>query len=126
MGGVEGLEGLDGDGLERELEAGGRFVVYTYTISIVVVTFRQSSAVRFVRGGESRVAKGLPFTFASLLLGWWGIPWGPIYTIASLGSNLSGGKDVTDDVLAAMRGSPEAKAGRARRQAVLAKRRDAG
>jgi hypothetical protein len=35
----------------------------------------------------------------TLGLGWWGIPWGPIYSIGSLFSNLTGGKDMTKEVL---------------------------
>jgi len=31
--------------------------------------------------------QSLPFTLLSLLLGWWGNPWGPIYTIQSLWVN---------------------------------------
>jgi hypothetical protein len=31
----------------------------------------------------------------SLLLGWWGVPWGLIYTPLTLWSNLSGGREVT-------------------------------
>ena len=42
------------------------------------------------------------YTLISLLLGWWGIPWGPVYTIGSIFNNPTGGKDVTGDVLAAM------------------------
>jgi hypothetical protein len=44
----------------------------------------------------------LPFTLLSLVLGWWGIPWGPIYTIQSVVINFQGGKDVTKEVLASM------------------------
>jgi ATP-dependent phosphoenolpyruvate carboxykinase len=33
------------------------------------------------------------------LLGWWGIPWGPIYTIAAVVTNIRGGKDVTAEIL---------------------------
>ena len=39
---------------------------------------------------------------ASLWIGWWGIPWGPIYTIGAVVTNLGGGKDVTQDVLRAI------------------------
>ncbi|WP_245840625.1 hypothetical protein [Ohtaekwangia koreensis] len=35
----------------------------------------------------------------TFLLGWWGIPWGPIYSIGSLVHNLNGGKDVTQEIL---------------------------
>jgi hypothetical protein len=42
--------------------------------------------------------KGMKYTAISLIMGWWGIPWGPIYTCKSLYMNLSGGKDVTAKV----------------------------
>jgi hypothetical protein len=34
----------------------------------------------------------------SLVAGWWGIPWGPTFTIGALYNNLRGGKDVTAEV----------------------------
>jgi hypothetical protein len=48
--------------------------------------------------GESPVRQALPYTIVSLLLGWWGIPWGPLHTIEALKTNLNGGIDVTSDV----------------------------
>jgi len=44
----------------------------------------------------------LKFTILTMLLGWWGIPWGPIYTIGSIFRNLSGGVDVTQEVIESM------------------------
>jgi hypothetical protein len=34
--------------------------------------------------------------------GWWGIPWGPIFSIQSLITNFKGGKDLTAEIGAAM------------------------
>lgn len=99
---IKNIEGLTTDQINRELAQGAKFVIYHYTISIIVMTFRRSSDIYFVRAGESGVVKGLPHTLLSLVLGWWGIPWGPIYTIQSLYYNLSGGKNVTQDVLASV------------------------
>ncbi len=96
---IKNIEGLTTDQINRELESGGKFVVYQYTISILVMTFRRSSDVYFIRSGESATVKGLGFTFLSLILGWWGVPWGPIYTIGSIFNNLSGGKDVTSEII---------------------------
>jgi len=96
---IKNLEGLTNDQINRELAHGAKFVIYQYAISIVVMTFRRSSDVYFIKAGESGVVKGLPFTFISLFFGWWGIPWGPIYTIGSMYNNLSGGKDITQEVL---------------------------
>lgn len=78
-----------------EIERGGRFVVYQYVISVVFVTFRRNSPIRFVRSGESAVMKGMPFTVLTFLLGWWGFPWGLIRTPQTLFKNLSGGEDIT-------------------------------
>ena len=87
---------------KREIDRGGKFVMYSYCISIIIMTFRQSSSIYFIKGGESRVFKGLGFTLLTFILGWWGIPWGPIYTFQSLYRNLSGGLDVTTEVMQAV------------------------
>jgi hypothetical protein len=67
-----------------------------------VITFRRSSSIYFISHDQNAVVKGLPFTLLSLVLGWWGIPWGPIYTIQSIWVNFHGGKDVTKEIVAAM------------------------
>ena len=90
------------DELNFELQRGGKFVIYYYCISLLVITFKRPSNIYFVRFGESRVGNGLGFSLISLLLGWWGFPWGPIYTIQSFVTNFGGGKDVTQQVLASL------------------------
>lgn len=97
---IVGIEGINGQQIAFELERGAKFVIYQYCISILIMTFRRSSDIYFVRAGESAFSKGLGFSLISLLLGWWGIPWGPIYTIGSFITNFGGGKDVTQEVLA--------------------------
>lgn len=37
----------------------------------------------------------IAYTGATLLFGWWGIPWGPIYTVRAIVRNTLGGKRVT-------------------------------
>jgi hypothetical protein len=101
---INGVEGMTVGELEHELQRGGRFVIFLYTISVLVMTFRRPSEVYFVRAGESAAAKGLGYTLLTLFLGWWGIPWGPIYSIGTLATNLGGGKDVTAEVRAALVG----------------------
>lgn len=100
---INGTEGMSGQELPFELQRGGRFVMFQYTISILVLTFHRGSDIYFVRAGEGTVLKGLPYTVLSLVAGWWGIPGGPIYTIGSVFTNLGGGKDVTNEVQAALR-----------------------
>jgi len=72
---IVGAEGLSAEDIRAEVDRGARLVIYTYCISIVVVTFKRSSDIYFVKPGQSCVVKGLPYTLLSLLLGWWGIPW---------------------------------------------------
>jgi hypothetical protein len=109
--GISGLDGLSDEEINRELQNGARFVVFQYTISIIVMTFKRSSDVYFIRSGQSVVGKSMGFSLVTLLLGWWGIPWGPIYTIGSLFTNISGGTDVTDEVLASLSGDAVGEAG---------------
>jgi hypothetical protein len=100
---IQGLEDIASlEQLETELLQGARFVTYYYTFSVLVMTYRRASDIRYIRPFKSRVAAGLPFTFLSLLVGWWGIPWGPIYTVQSVWVNLRGGKDVTKSVMAVL------------------------
>jgi hypothetical protein len=98
---IIGLEGLSADQVRFELQRGGRFVLFQYCVSIIVVTFKRSSPIYFIRAGENPFGKGIGFTLLTLVAGWWGIPWGPIYSVQSIYRNLAGGKDVTKEVAAA-------------------------
>jgi hypothetical protein len=102
---IIGLEGRTDADINRELERGAKFVIFQYTISIIVMTFRRSSDIYYIPAGSSGFARGLPFVLISFLLGWWGIPWGPVYTIGSLANNLSGGKNVTKELIRAINSS---------------------
>jgi hypothetical protein len=104
LGGVQirGCENLSLQELKKEIEAGARFVFYEYCISFLVVSQRRPSAIYFLRPGQKRIVRGLPYVLLSLLFGWWGLPWGLIYTPLTLLTNLSGGSDVTEQVMAAL------------------------
>jgi hypothetical protein len=96
---IRGIENMTAEQVAAEVRTGARFVVFQYCISILVMTFKRGSDVYFIRPGESTLSKSVPFTLCSLFLGWWGIPWGPIWTISTVVRNLSGGLDVTNRVL---------------------------
>lgn len=70
--------------LQQELQQGAKFVMYQYCISLLVVSFKRWSMVYFINHKESASRKGLPFTLLTLVMGWWGLPWGPIYTVQTL------------------------------------------
>tara|TARA_Y100001937_G_C6872380_1_gene221202 strand:- start:50 stop:385 length:336 start_codon:yes stop_codon:yes gene_type:complete len=99
---IKGTEGLSTDEINFELQRGAKFVIYQYCISILIMTFKRPSQIYFVKVDESSVTKGLAYTLISLIFGWWGIPWGPIYTIGSLISNFGGGTDVTAQILSSV------------------------
>ncbi len=86
--------------VKAEIVRGGRCMRYEYCLSCVFATSRRLSPTYLLREGESGRRTALFYTAISLVLGWWGIPWGIVYTPASVGVNLSGGRDVTAEVLA--------------------------
>ena len=96
---IKGIEGMTVQEIKNEVALGGKFVIFQYSISILVMTFKRPTDVFFIKSGDSATKKGIPYTVLSATLGWWGIPWGPIHTIGALYSNLRGGKDVTQDVM---------------------------
>jgi hypothetical protein len=102
---IVGIEGMSPAQLQEAVTQGGRFVIYQYCVSVFVMSFKRSSSVYFVKAGESAAKPGMKFTLASLLVGWWGIPWGPIWTIGTIFRNSRGGVDVTGEVINALRGS---------------------
>jgi hypothetical protein len=99
---IIGIDNLTLDQLSAEIEKGGRFVTFLFCISALVLTFKQSSRIYFIRAGESGFKHSLQYTLFSLFLGWWGIPWGPIYTLETIITNLSGGRNVTSQVTASL------------------------
>ena len=90
------------DQIRHEVERGGRFVIFEYCISIFVLSFKRVSGVQFIKAEDSAFRKGAPYSLISLLLGWWGIPWGPIWTISALVTNCRGGRDITSEVMQAL------------------------
>jgi hypothetical protein len=100
---INGVEGMSREQVNFEVQRGGRFVLYSYCVSLLVVTFKRPSAIYFIRSGESAIGRGMPWTLLTIVLGWWGIPRGPAYSIQSLVVNLKGGKDVMAEVMAKTR-----------------------
>jgi hypothetical protein len=85
----------------NDLENGGRIIIYGYCVSIVAKTFRLTSSPYFIKPGEKYSKYRMSYTIYSLLFGWWGLPWGPIYTIDMIRINYKngGGVDTTDELL---------------------------
>ncbi|AFY55574.1 hypothetical protein Riv7116_3099 [Rivularia sp. PCC 7116] len=103
---IIGLDNLTVEEVNKELANGAKFVVFLYCFSLIVVTFKRSSSIYFIKAGEGTFKHSIKFTVMSIFLGWWGIPWGIIYTVQALVTNLQGGRDMTQQVMSALRQQP--------------------
>lgn len=96
---IKNIDGMSLQEIKHEVENGGKFVYFLYTMSFLVVTFKRTSKIHFVKSTEKASRFSWPYSLLTFLLGWWGIPWGPIYSIQSFSTNFSGGQDVTKEVM---------------------------
>ena len=97
---VRGAEHLTPDQLRHLVQKGGRCVRYEFIVSVLIATFRFQSGVYLTDSWQERYILGLPFSVLSVLVGPWGVPWGPILTARAIWVNLSGGVDLTAQVVA--------------------------
>jgi hypothetical protein len=83
---------------EQTADPDDRWVVYEYCISLIAVTLRRTSRPIRLHSGYDGWYRGLPYVLVSLLFGWWGLPWGIIYTPLAIYTNLTGGIDITAQI----------------------------
>ncbi len=62
------------------------------------MTFRRSSDILFVRSDESAFYIGFSYSLYSFLFGWWGLPWGPLFTILTIINNCNIKNDYTNSI----------------------------
>jgi len=107
------MAGTDGRTVRQiidEVPSGGRFVMYQYVFSLIILTFRRNSPIRYLPPGRSGAGAALAWSLIPLSVGWWGFPWGIVFTIAALWRNSGGGVDVTEPILAQLIGPQQADA----------------
>jgi hypothetical protein len=97
---IYGMDNPTPQTLARAVADGNRLVFFEYCISLVAASLRRPTGIHLVPADRVRLPGGWRYTILSLLLGWWGIPWGLIYTPLVIITNLSGGCDVTEEVCA--------------------------
>jgi hypothetical protein len=73
-----------------------RQVRFEYCISLVFLTWRRESEPIELRPGQSAAVASFPYCLITLLLGWWGVPWGLLLTPLVLWNNLRGGREVNE------------------------------
>lgn len=71
-----------------------RYTIYWRVVSFVVGTLRQPVQGVFCRRCADR--RGLAASATTWALGWWGVPWGPFWTVKALWCNLRGGERPAD------------------------------
>jgi len=106
---IKNIDGLSVSQIKELVNKGGKFVIFPYTISFVIMTLKRNSDIYFVRADENSFKYSYSFVLLNFFIGWWGLPWGPIYTIGALYNHIIGGKDITEVVLSELiQNDPEA------------------
>lgn len=100
---IRGIDKFSLAEVEEALRLGARFVHFEYCVSLVVLTWRVPTNIYLLWPHQRGVVRGLPYLLLTLALGWWGLPWGLWLTPQVLFLNLSGGRDVTAEVVAFLR-----------------------
>lgn len=93
-------ENVTFDGLKKEIAQGGRFIVYSYCISLFfAVTLRRISPAYLIpaSGPGKQIKK--KYNRYNYLFGWWQIPTGLPTTFRNIKINNRGGLDVTEDIM---------------------------
>lgn len=78
-----------------------RLTLMYYVISLLLITYRRGSSGIWC--DKCRAFEAAKWTFVSGLLGWWGFPWGPIYTLQALFVNGKGGSQPASQNAAILR-----------------------
>ena len=61
--GIIGIDGMSAKEIGAEIRNGGRFVIFLWTISIVIVSIKQPTGIHFIRADEKR-RSNLPSSFS--------------------------------------------------------------
>ena len=95
---IIGVEGKSIEEIIAMVRVGGKFVVFEYCVSPIIVTLDYDSNIHFIEvNGETRNLI-IRYSIISLLFGWESL-FGVIHTIRCLAVNFRGGKDVTQQVV---------------------------
>ncbi len=92
---IKNTEGLKVSEIKQLVQQGAKFVIFPYTISFILMTLKRNSDIYFIRPNEGSFKYSFKYVLLNLFVGWWGIPWGPIYTIGAIYKHIIGGNDVT-------------------------------
>ncbi len=87
------------EAINSALERGARFVVFDQVVSALILSFRRHSPIFFVTSEQDVKRYRRRYLWITALFGWWGFPFGLIWTPMSLARTLRGGVDMTHAVV---------------------------
>lgn len=89
---LHNVKHLSHEQVADRLIEGATLVQFEYCISLIVITFTLQSGVYLIERNQKTGPYSWRYNLVTILLGWWGIPWGPIRSIRALRTNSNGGK----------------------------------
>ncbi|WP_299834778.1 hypothetical protein [uncultured Tenacibaculum sp.] len=94
---LKNVDNLDIQSLQRRIENGHRFIVYQYSISLIVGNIFTASPAYLLKK-EDQKKHTFKYSLLSFIFGWWSLD-GVTNTLKSLKTNSKGGLDVTEDIM---------------------------
>ncbi|MBT3800627.1 MAG: hypothetical protein HOG05_05705 [Bacteroidetes bacterium] len=86
--------------IHKEVDHGAVFIAYKYIISIPIFPpVQRFSKLYLIKSFENKSMYCTGSNIINLLLGLWGLPFGPYYMLSAIRMNSKGGVDFTEDVL---------------------------
>ena len=104
---IKNIQNYSTEEIFDEISRGGKFVCFSYTISIIAMTFRRSSSIFFIPADHGTFKHRVGYSTANLLFLCCGTASTEIYTIGAIFTNMTGGRDVTAEVLSQLRTEPK-------------------
>ena len=94
-------DGIALDEIKQSIPTGGRFIVFQYCISFLVISHKKfSPAIYLPPHSQSQFEQyNVKYNRYSKLMGWWAVPAGIGNTISCISFNKNGGLDVTEDIM---------------------------
>lgn len=74
-----------------EVTRDSQLVQYVWVVSVITLSSKMPGRW-VVPGSTGARLQATGATLCCLLLGWWGIPWGPVFTVQGLAINVRGGQ----------------------------------
>lgn len=82
---IKGYAYYNGKKMDVDME----IVQFQTCISFLFISLRMPSRF-YIKGYHNTKIIGSAYALVAIIFGWWGLPWGPIYTVQSIIKNIKG------------------------------------